>query len=340
MDRICKDAAAWVVKHDKGLSAQEQDSFFEWLAEDPRHGEMFADNKHSWGDFDLLAQWRPEHSEEPNPDLLATTKIGRACKFWSVLGGLAAAIALMAFVWMPRTEAPVEAVNSYVINYSSLDYGYHQLEDGSEIDLNKGTELKINYSNNARLVQLVSGEAHFIVKKDVMRPFIVEVGGATVRAVGTAFNVRLSEDSLEVLVTEGRVRMDDYYSVFKSALSKTEKAPSQDVSSGYRSFVSIKDGQANLEITSVRNEEIGDLLHWKPDILDFSSTPLSAAIDEFNKRNDVQIVIADHELANEPIVASFRSNNIDGFVRLLKLTLAVEADRQNEEEIILYNTIH
>ena len=86
-------AAEWLARRDRGLTADEQDAFLQWLAEDPRHGEWFALHRRTVGDFNCLAQWRPEHGEAPNPDLLAkpgrrrwqlpaTIRAFRAC--WSV----------------------------------------------------------------------------------------------------------------------------------------------------------------------------------------------------------------------------------------------------------------
>ena len=69
--RIDLEAAAWLVKRDRGFTAVEQDEFHHWLSSDPRHGEWLARHQGTWGEFDQLAQWRPEHSVEPNPDLLA-----------------------------------------------------------------------------------------------------------------------------------------------------------------------------------------------------------------------------------------------------------------------------
>src|SRR5690606_28492859 len=51
-------------------------------------------------------------------------------------------------------------------------------------------------------------EALFDVAKDPSRPFIVSVNGAEVRAVGTAFNIRLRADVVELTVTEGVAAVD------------------------------------------------------------------------------------------------------------------------------------
>ena len=44
------------------------------------------------------------------------------------------------------------------------------------------------------------------MSKDPERPFLVSAGEVTVRAVGTAFDVRLAPTAVEVLVTEGVIR--------------------------------------------------------------------------------------------------------------------------------------
>lgn len=333
LDRIKRKSAEWVVKHDKGLTAEELDSFFQWLGDDPRHGECFAASKQSWKDFNQLAQWRPEHSEEPNPDLLATLKSLRSWKKWSVLGGLAAALALVTFSWIQDEDPVVEPVEQYVVTDTTLDHGYHRLEDGSEIDLNEQTELVVAYSDKQRLIQLISGEAHFMVKKDPDRPFVVEAGGTKVMAIGTAFNVRVAKDSVEVLVTEGRVRMED---AKEEGRPSPQRNFSHDLVSGQRSIISLSAQAPRVE--DISEGEMDEMLYWKPDVLDFSSTPLSEAISAFNERNEVRMVIADSELAHQPIVASFRSNNINGFVRLLHLTMGIEADYQGDSEIVLYKS--
>ena len=67
--------------------------------------------------------------------------------------------------------------------------------------------LKVNYTKALRRVELVSSEAHFNVAKDADRPFIARVRGIDIRAVSTAFNVRLTDQSVQVIVTEGKVQV-------------------------------------------------------------------------------------------------------------------------------------
>ena len=74
------------------------------------------------------------------------------------------------------------------------------------LTLNTDSELSVDYSGDNRIIHLSRGEVNFDVAKDPHRPFVVYAGDGLVWAVGTAFNVRLIEDSVDLTVTEGRVK--------------------------------------------------------------------------------------------------------------------------------------
>src|SRR6185312_14687788 len=86
------------------------------------------------------------------------------------------------------------------------------LEDGSIISLNTDSEVRVRYSSRYRHVDLTRGEALFKVAKNKEKPFDVEAGSTTVRAVGTSFSVRLHEagtnERVDVVVSEGRIAIN------------------------------------------------------------------------------------------------------------------------------------
>jgi transmembrane sensor len=77
------------------------------------------------------------------------------------------------------------------------------------------------------------------------------------------------------------------------------------------------------------------VLAWQHRMLDFTAAPMAEVVAEFNRRNDVQLVIADPELAAIRISAKFRSDNIDGFVSLVEMGFNTRAERRGENEIWL-----
>src|SRR5690606_37958963 len=59
------------------------------------------------------------------------------------------------------------------------------LADGSRIELNARSRIKIRYTDQQRRVELLEGQAFFDIASDKNRPFIVDTGGSSIRAVGT-----------------------------------------------------------------------------------------------------------------------------------------------------------
>lgn len=80
-----------------------------------------------------------------------------------------------------------------------------QFEDGSTVELNSRSKIRVRYSKQERDVELIEGQALFHVAHDVSRPFIVAVGATRVRAVGTQFDVYKKSNGTVVTVVEGRV---------------------------------------------------------------------------------------------------------------------------------------
>jgi transmembrane sensor len=331
---IEQQAAAWIIRRDRGLTAVEQDELSEWLSADRRRQACLARHHRNWERLNQLGEWRPEHAARPNPDLLAPTRPRRAGRRAPVIAFsllAAAAVAIMA-VWgwnqvtpaaniAPLAAAPVRSASVALIEQ-------RQLEDGSVIELNRGAVVTVNYGAHERRVQLVRGEAHFAVAKDPSRPFIVSAGGAEVRAVGTAFDVRLGSTAVEVLVTEGRVHVAPPASVQGSA------APMLDlpvIETGQCAVLPLQhEAAAPAQITAVSESEMERRLAWQPRMLDFTAAPLATVIAEFNHRNSVQLAVDDPDLGKTLVSATFRSDNVEGFVRLLEAGFGVRTERRGD----------
>jgi transmembrane sensor len=321
-----RTAALWVVRLERGLTATEQDEFLEWLTADPSHGDELSRQRAGWGRLDLLADWRPEHGRRPNRDLLAPppTKVLARWKpqlAWASLTGLAAA-ALVALVFWTQRPAPAQPdVASTAPAIALIEE--RTLADGSVVALNRGARITVAYTDGERRVDLTEGEAHFQVAKNPARPFIVSVRGVDVRAVGTAFNVHLKGESVEVLVTEGKVSV----APAESGGQTNDNGSHLFLAAGQRTVVPL-DQPAASAVTTVSEEEMNALLAWQPRLLDFTEQPLSAIVAEFNRRNAaVRLEIHDPTLAATVLNASLRSDNVEGFLRLLDSGFQIKATR-------------
>ena len=339
-DAIESAAAEWLVRHDRGLTPAQQDEFLSWLTASAAHRASFERHRRLWGDFNALAQWRPEHGTVPNPDLLARHRRPSPWR-WAAPALLAAAAVALLLVWSSANRAP----NHATLAFEATTYRQETLSDGSVLDLNRGAHVVVQFTAAERRVLLVQGEAQFAVAKNPARPFVVRAGGVEVRAVGTAFNVKLAGPNLEVLVTEGTVHVSQQTVVAPATSMATGAsagpAPTAvpvvlaALTAGQWTVIPVAAVIAPPVVVQTSDPEIARLLDWQPRLLDFESTPLAEVVETFNRRNPQRLVIGDEELRALTIVASIRSDNVEGFVRLLEGTMGVRAERTQAGEIVL-----
>ena len=345
-------AADWLIRRDRGLTPAEQDEYLQWLAADPRHGDALARQQETWRELDLLADWRPEHAREPNPALLAPPRrTTRRPLRWVAPVALAAAACAATAFFLNRKPRSAELRASSAAPAIATGYERRVLDDGSILELNRGASVSVAYTPAERRVRLLSGEAHFTVAKNPARPFVVSAAGVETRAVGTAFNVRLGSAVVEVLVTEGKVAVSETIGpALVAEPVRTERDSRGGLpASGRPTFliahervtiplapaptaptaaVATTDSPSTFTPVTVSADEIALALAWQPRLLEFSAAPLAEVVAEFNRHNTVQLALANPALATLPVTASFRSDNVEGFVRLLEATSGVRAARR------------
>jgi transmembrane sensor len=316
-------AAQWLARRDRGLTPAEQDAYLQWLRSDTRHGAAITRLEKAWHALDVLTRWQPEHSAQPNPDLLA---VRRRRSPWVVPAWLSAAavVAIGFFLYQARPDENEPAPGAAQL---AQTYERRALADGSVIEINRGALVEVDYSDAERSVRLVQGEAHFTVAKDALRPFVVQAGQVKIRALGTVFNVRLEPERVEVLVTEGRVRVDP-----PAASSPTVEPPL--LEAGQRAIITLHDAVLQSIVAQVDADEIAATLAWQPRWLEFADAPLIEVLVEFNRQGGPRLVLADPELARLRVGGSFRADNADGFVRLLESGFGVQAERTATRTIL------
>lgn len=309
-------AAQWLARRDRGLTAAEQDAYLQWLRSDGRHGVAITRLEKTWQALDTLTRWQPEHSARPNPDLLA---MPRRRSRWVMPTWLsAAAVITIGFIFYQTYV--VETAPAPTAGPVAPSYERRVLADGSVIEINRGAVVQVAYTDTGRSVQLLQGEAHFTVAKDALRPFVVQAGQVTIRALGTVFNVRLEPERVEVLVTEGRVQVDP------PTAGGPVLSPPQ-LEAGQRAIFTLQDAVFQSVVAQVDADEIAATLAWQPRWLEFVDAPLIEVLVEFNRQGGPRLVLADPALARLRVGGSFRADNADGFVRLLESGFGVQAER-------------
>ncbi len=339
---IQQQAAEWLARREaRAFTAAEHAAFAEWCAADARHPAAFAEVEAAWRTFDRLARYPHSVDVAADPDLLARPGRGRWPRIVLPALAAAAALAVAGIWWWPHRNAGGE--KAVAPSIAQVGPRVLRLEDGSEVELNAGSEVTAQFTPTERRVRLVRGEAHFTVAKNAARPFIVDAGGVAVRAVGTAFNVRLAAEAIEVLVTEGRVQVSPPASDAADAPPAVAVAPAE-LGAGQRVIVpTVAAPAAAVLATSTPVVEtlsapaLDEALSWQTNRLVFDAVPLGEVVARINQQSGgrARLVVRDASLAGLRISGRLRADHVENFVEVLEANFGIVAERRADGLIVL-----
>ena len=164
---------------------------------------------------------------------------------------------------------------------STSSVGGHEtivMGDGSRIELNTDTSLRLREAANKREVWLDHGEALFQIKHDVHRPLTVYAGNRRVSDLGTQFVMRREQDRLRVALLEGEV-----------AIGPADSEGRDLVLAPGNVFLATA---SRISVTSELQKTLAKELAWRNGLIVFHRTPLAEAAAEFNRYNREQIVVS------------------------------------------------
>ncbi|HRE83986.1 MAG TPA: FecR domain-containing protein [Opitutaceae bacterium] len=326
-EEIEQQAADWLALREvRELTSSEANAFAAWRAADVRHQEALTELMAAWRTFDRL-QGYPRRSDLPDdPDALSGRRRSRIRLPMTLAA--AAAIVLAGVLWLRPAGSEQSPVGAVAAAATTL-----RLPDGSEVEFRAGSEVVPLFTPEERRVRLVRGEAHFTVSKNAAWPFVVEADGVAVRAVGTAFNVRLDPSAVEVLVTEGVVK------VGVPEVAHADEVPT--LGAGQRTSVATVPTTATTPVVeTLAPIEIDRALAWQTSRLVFDATPLSVVVEKFNRHTGRRIVLRDSTLGALPISGRFRAGNIESFLELLESGFGISVDRSGDEIVLRRRSVN
>lgn len=326
-------ASEWIVKlsNDAATEADHQ-SFALWLSKSPEHKAAYDQTANLWFDLGCVRYIEADssHTLEDQPNAgegrpIVTTS--KSSSLWTKLAEkrnfvasfALCALATMLFVSIEQAEPLSERSYATAVGEQQST----TLSDGSTIHLNTNTRLSVQYSDEQRLLTLSQGEAFFDVNKDPARPFVVQIPGGSVTAVGTAFNIEIDPQRTLVTVTEGVIRVQERNN---SAL------PAQQLLARQSDGVAVHPVKG-LERTD--ESDLEDVTAWRQQNLIFQNASLAQVVAELNRYSDRKIKIADASLAYEEINGVFKLDKPLETLQAIQTTLRLESKSQGQI-ILLY----
>jgi transmembrane sensor len=315
------EASAWFIEFRTGeLSQSDRDRFTRWIRTSPHHIRAYLEVAESWAAlpsadaqdrFDIEAMIAAARGTSDNvialparpgsPSEKAPRKSMRA---------LAAAVvlcALIPLVWLAIRE-------SSVYRTGTGEQRTLRLADGSTVELNAQSAIRVQLSAGERRVALLAGQALFKVAKDPHRPFVVDGGTARIRAVGTEFDVYRKPERTTITVVEGRVAVWQAAPLWQPRRDEPPNDESQ--------AVLLAAGE-QLAVVSTRMKKIAAVdvtasTAWTNKRLVFEDTPLHNVAEEFNRYNEQRLVIVDADLQRIGISGRYSSADPAALIEFLR----------------------
>jgi transmembrane sensor len=230
------------------------------------------------------------------------------------------------------------------------------LPDGSAVWLNAGSKLIYNsFFNQKNREVFLEGEGYFDVTKHKKLPFFVKVTGATVKVLGTAFNVKAypEEKVIETTVTRGIVQVfntqDNIRTASRILLQANQKVSitkykytqvvSPDNSSKPDNQViqpsDYKAGNAGQFLTVDRNIEPEIYTSWKDQRWIIEREDMQSLAIKLERRYNVTISFKDESLKRYVFSGILKDETLEQVLEVIKLTAPINY-QINQNKVILY----
>ncbi|WP_455827287.1 FecR family protein [Pseudomonas graminis] len=313
-DAITDAAAHWCMRlHASDCTANERRAFEQWHDAHPLHAFEYATMLEIWDVADHL----PRHETSA---MVVRLKPHSRLRRYAVAAAIClAALPLAAFTgweagWLPSAYERFQA-----------DTGLRQitLGDGSQVELNLGTELVYSNYKDQRRVTLKKGEAFFKVAHDTEHPFIVHAGDGQVRVTGTQFNVWKYEDQVRVMLLEGSVQ-----------IASDPVHGSVPLTPGMQA--SYQQGDATPRVRAINPND--SALAWREGKLILDNLSLADALPLINRYLNKPVMLADASTGSIRIGGIYNINEVNTLITSLPKVLPVYLT-QNQDGNPVLNSI-
>lgn len=291
---LAEETASWFLRmHQSNNNDAEQKAFEAWLAQSSLHRAEYQLYAQLWDNLDYLEQ-------KPRKNFRA-----RAASL------LLLALIFSAMHWLSRTED--------VIITAIGERERIVLADGTTIDINTGTKLRLAAYGLTRKVTIEHGEALFKIGTERFRAFEVYAGGGIIRDIGTVFNVDRDNDKTTVAVLEGAVEI---------ALDGQNEQ-----------VKTIHNGQqlsyTQRELSDISRADAETVTAWRNNRLIFRDTLLSEVIRQINRYHVHPITLGETRLNTLKVSGEFNSADRAGLIQSLKTLFPLQSIEQGEMTVLL-----
>lgn len=283
-EKLAEEAATWFIRmRQPQVADHERQRFHCWLSTSERHQREYASFEKLWGVLDGMSRPRPRN------------------KRW--VGSTVALIAVVALAFVFSNTTVDQQQITKIGETRQL-----ALADGSVIEIDAATELRVEYTLWRRRITLERGQALFKVAPG-LRPFEVKAGEGTLRDIGTTFNVLEDQGKVTVSVEEGAVEISLDSIAKKSLLTGGQQATY---------------GAGEISVPRSITPQAAEA--WLGNRWIFEDASLGEVSRQINRQHERPVSLADDSLDRHRVSGIFDRTDRAGLLKALGAILPIRAE--------------
>jgi transmembrane sensor len=244
-----------------------------------------------------------------------------------VIGGATAVAAAVTYLFIHIFDSGAAegkpATGSFATRLG--EHRCEKLPDASQVCLNTNTVVRYTFNRHTRNVELVSGEASFVVQNGDSRPFDVLGGNVLVHDLSTSFNIYKKDHATTVTVISGHVKVaapmhTTLISKFRAGAAESawERAP--DFYQRQQAEFDEINGMLYAR-RDLAEADLSQLMAWQEGLIDLNGKTLREALAEFSRYQPVEKVsIPERALRDVRVGGIFQVASLSDFLDSLEHT--------------------
>lgn len=329
-ERRHDEASQWIARLDRKLDPEEEAALQQWMAADPENEATLLEMARLWDKMDSLTRLSSLFSppEEKRRRFPAPVAAG--------IAALVLAAVSLWLIWHGSLEQPQPVVAKYVYQTDIGERSNVVLPDGTRLELNTHSRITAKYTDGHRLLTLERGEVYVTVARDRDRPLSVLAGDRIVQAVGTEFNLQITDkQQIELVVLEGKVKIG-----VRDADDGPMDPDAPVLAPSSRTLVANQTTTLKSdreEIIEVSPEDIAVNLSWRNGNLIFRGESLEEAVREIERYTPVEFVFLNEELKKVRVAGLFKAGDVEGLLATLRENFNIVYQKTDDKKVLLGN---
>jgi len=287
-DDPSQTALQWLSRINEQPEAQHSAAFKRWLLADPSHRQAYAQAQALWRMSAAPAARLAEEEQASLQHYLDAMAAAPSDGRWRRAGAWVAAACLVLAVSVAGGWHPGYWLQNLQADFSSSDtIRQLTLADQSQVTLDAGSAIAVDFQQGERHVRLLHGAAFFKVTH-TGEPFVVDAAGGQVRVLGTEFEVRDQADGAQVTVRSGRV-----------AVTPAPGQTARELTANQQLAYAEGHASETLRVDS------DSRLAWRQGWLNYYQVPLAEVVEDLRRYYPGRIVLLGDELGQRKVSGSF-----------------------------------